>query len=162
MLAVPKISPTATPKGNHSGSGGPVISQNRSCYPKRDSRCFRHLLPQDTQRNECVCKPARDSLEICIYHQFTGKFVTGSRTSASLRQSAVEDDGAKKYFKKKKLRKAQWCRAFYEPYVHLCRSELFNSKTLIIPQGVILLWSWRARKKYIKLREQYNKQRVLL
>ena len=33
-------------------------------------------------------------------------------------------------------------------------------KTLIIPQGAILLWSWRARKKineYIKLREQYNK-----
>ena len=29
-------------------------------------------------------------------------------------------------------------------------------KTLIIPQGAILLWSWRAHKKYIKLREQYN------
>ena len=27
----------------------------------------------------------------------------------------------------------------------------FNSETLIIPQGTILLWSWRARKKYIKL-----------
>ena len=27
----------------------------------------------------------------------------------------------------------------------------FNSKTLIIPQGAVLLWSWRARKKYIKL-----------
>ena len=29
----------------------------------------------------------------------------------------------------------------------------FSSKTLIIPQGAILLWSWRAHKKYIKLRE---------
>ena len=29
----------------------------------------------------------------------------------------------------------------------------FNSKTLIIPQGAILLWSRRAHKKYIKLRE---------
>ena len=27
----------------------------------------------------------------------------------------------------------------------------FNSKTLIIPQGAILLWSWQAHKKYIKL-----------
>ena len=35
----------------------------------------------------------------------------------------------------------------------------FNSKTLKIPQGAILLWSWRAHKKYIKLREQYNKQK---
>ena len=32
-------------------------------------------------------------------------------------------------------------------------------KTLIIPQGAVLLWSWLARKKKesIKLREQYNK-----
>ena len=36
-----------------------------------------------------------------------------------------------------------------------------NSKTLIIPQGAVLLWSWRAHKKYIKLREQYNKQKSL-
>ena len=35
----------------------------------------------------------------------------------------------------------------------------FSSKTLIIPQGAILLWSWRAHKKYIKLREKYNKQK---
>ena len=35
-------------------------------------------------------------------------------------------------------------------------------KTLIIPQGAILLWSWRAHKKYIKLREQYNKQKSVL
>ena len=33
----------------------------------------------------------------------------------------------------------------------------FNSKTSIISQGAVLLWSWQARKKYIKLREQYNK-----
>ena len=36
----------------------------------------------------------------------------------------------------------------------------FNSiqKTLIIPQGAILLWSWQARKNNsIELREQYNK-----
>ena len=32
----------------------------------------------------------------------------------------------------------------------------FNSKTFIIPQGAVLLWSWRAHKKCIKLREQYN------
>ena len=37
----------------------------------------------------------------------------------------------------------------------------FNSiqKNLIIPQGAILLWSWQAHKKYIKLRKQYNKQK---
>ena len=42
--------------------------------------------------------------------------------------------------------------------------NLFNSiqlKKLIIPQGAILLWSWRAHKKYIKLREQDNKQKSL-
>ena len=37
----------------------------------------------------------------------------------------------------------------------------FNSKTLIIPQGAVLLWSWWAHKKYIKLRKQYNKQKSL-
>ena len=42
------------------------------------------------------------------------------------------------------------------------RNTISIQKTLIIPQGAILLWSWRARKKiylkkYIKLREQYNK-----
>ena len=49
---------------------------------------------------------------------------------------------------------------------HLLNSIQFNSKTLIIPQGAILLWSWRALKNKntqqnthtrIKLREQYNK-----
>ena len=39
--------------------------------------------------------------------------------------------------------------------------SIFQFKTLIIPQGAILLWSWRARKKYIKLREQYNKRKSL-
>ena len=43
----------------------------------------------------------------------------------------------------------------------LVTSVQFNSKTLIIPQGAILLWSWRAHKKYVKLREQYNKQKSL-
>ena len=47
------------------------------------------------------------------------------------------------------------------------RSIQFNSKTLNIPQGAILLWSCRARKtqkqktktknSHIKLREQYDK-----
>ena len=29
-----------------------------------------------------------------------------------------------------------------------CYSVQFNSETLIIPQGAVLLWSWRARKKH--------------
>ena len=47
------------------------------------------------------------------------------------------------------------------PVCLLCVCLQFNSKTLIIPQGAILLWPWWAHKKYIKLREQYNKQKSL-
>ena len=33
-----------------------------------------------------------------------------------------------------------------------CGTIQFNSETLIIPQGAILLWSWRARKKIHKVK----------
>ena len=36
-------------------------------------------------------------------------------------------------------------------------SRSIQFKNFNHPQGAILLWSWRARKKYIKLREKYNK-----
>ena len=42
------------------------------------------------------------------------------------------------------------------PQVRAEASIQFNSKTLIIPQGAILLWSWRAHKKYIKLASRYK------
>ena len=36
----------------------------------------------------------------------------------------------------------------------LFNSIQFKKTTLIIPQGAILLWSWRARKIYIKLEKR--------
>ena len=55
------------------------------------------------------------------------------------------------------------CVCVYVIVYNLCYAIIqFNSiqfkKFLIIPQGAILLWSWRARKK--KLREQYNKHNI--
>ena len=45
--------------------------------------------------------------------------------------------------------------------MHTLSNIQFNSKTLIIPQGAILLWSWRARKqKPTKTKQkQTNKQK---